>query len=68
MLIETCQNRGRELVPRGIASHSSPARKRRRVSEMLARKGAGNGRLWVFAQGCVWGEAWWRAVTGEEQA
>jgi hypothetical protein len=34
---------------------------------MLARKGAGNGRLWVFAQGCVWGEAWWRAVTGEER-
>jgi hypothetical protein len=30
---------------------------------MLARKGAGSGRLWVFAQGCVWGEAWWRAVT-----
>jgi hypothetical protein len=34
---------------------------------MLARKGAGNGRLWVFAQGYVWGEAWWRAVTGEER-
>jgi hypothetical protein len=41
--------------------------KRRRASEMLARKGAGSGRLWVFAQGCVWGEAWWRAVTVGER-
>jgi hypothetical protein len=68
MPIETCQKRGRESVLRGALPRIPPRQEKRgRVSEMLARKGAGNGRLWVFAQGYVWGEAWWRAVTVGER-